>query len=49
VEEYDLIRDVFLGHFPDRETPAGPPVMRRRVSEVRGYFIRSRIPQDEEA
>jgi hypothetical protein len=49
LEEYDIIRDVFLRHFPDQETSTGRPVMRRRVSEVRGYFIRPRIPNEAEA
>lgn len=44
LDEYDKIRDVFLGHFPDTPEPGGLPVMRRRVQEVNGYYIRPQIP-----
>ena len=45
LEEYDSIRDVFLNHFPDSTEPSGRILMRRRVREVKGYFIHPRIPQ----
>ena len=44
LEEYAVIRDVFLGHFPDHPEPGASPIMRRRVREVKGYYIRPLIP-----
>ena len=46
-DEYDSIRDVFLGHFPDYSTPSGRPVMRRRMQEIDGYYIHPLIPSTE--
>jgi hypothetical protein len=37
LSEYILIRDVFLTHFPDHQ--AIHPTLKRRVREVKGYFI----------
>ena len=45
LEEYALIRDVFLGHFPDNQEPSAHPVIRRRLKEVKGYFIHPSIPE----
>ena len=47
LDEYDSIRDLFLGHFPDYSTPSGRPVMRRRMQEVNGFYIHPRIPSAE--
>jgi hypothetical protein len=44
VDEYTAIRDVFLGHFPDNNGATGRTVMRRRVNEIKGYFIHPQIP-----
>lgn len=44
LEEYATIRDVFLEHFPDHPEPGAPPVMRRRVREVKGYYVHPTIP-----
>jgi hypothetical protein len=45
LDEYALIRDVFLGHFPDNQDPSTHPLMRRRLKEVKGYFIHPQIPE----
>lgn len=39
LDEYILIRDVFLNHFPDDLAPNAQPTMKRRVREVKGYFV----------
>ena len=39
LDEYMLIRDVFLGHFPDQLAPSTHPTLKRRVREVKGYFV----------
>jgi hypothetical protein len=49
LEEYGAIRDVFLSHFPDNSNAKGPPVLRRRVRELSGYYIHPRIPEASEA
>jgi hypothetical protein len=36
---------VFLGHFPDNQDPSTHPLMRRRLNEVKGYFIHPQIPK----
>lgn len=38
-EEYDSIREFFLSHYPDTSGPEGHPGSRRRVDEVKGYFL----------
>ena len=48
-EEYDVIKNVFLSHFPDQEPSTGRPALRRRVKEVRGYFISPRLPRSAQA
>jgi hypothetical protein len=45
LDEYDNFRDAFLKHFPDPPSPDGRSVMRKRVMEVRGYYIQPRIPE----
>ena len=45
LDEYALIRDVFLGHFPDSQDPTTHPIMRRKLKEVKGYFIHLQIPE----
>lgn len=44
LEEYESIRDAFLGHYPDTSGPPGHPGSRRRVQEVKGYFLLPRLP-----
>lgn len=49
LEEYDTIRDVFLGHYPDVPSRDGRRVMRKRFSETRGYYIQPWLPDVPEA
>ncbi|MGH9391374.1 MAG: hypothetical protein ACRD1Z_17340, partial [Vicinamibacteria bacterium] len=44
LEEYDGIREVFLGHYPDVPSPDGRLLMRKRFSETRGYYIQPWLP-----
>jgi hypothetical protein len=44
VDEYAEFRDAFLGHYPDVPAPDGRTVLRKRFSEVRGYYIHPRLP-----
>jgi len=39
LDDYILIRDVFLSHFPDNLAPSPHPPMKRRIREVKGYFV----------
>jgi len=48
LDDYDTIRDVFLGHYPDVPTSDGR-VMRKRLSETRGYYIQPWLPDVAEA
>jgi hypothetical protein len=45
LDEYDSIKDKFLNHFPDSTEPSGRIVMRRRVREIKGWFIHPRVSQ----
>jgi hypothetical protein len=45
LEDYDAIRDVFLGHYPDVPSPDGRRVIRKRISETRGYYIQPWLPE----
>lgn len=44
-EELDSFREAFLRHYPDVPSPDGRAVLRKRVSEVRGYYIQPRLPE----
>jgi hypothetical protein len=44
LEEYDAIRNVFLGHYPDVPTD-GRRVMRKHFSETPGYYIQPWLPE----
>lgn len=44
LDEYDIIKDVFLGHYPD-DAGNGRGVVRKRVTETRGYYLHPRLPQ----
>jgi hypothetical protein len=44
LEEYQAIRDVFLGHYPDVSSPDGRRVMRKRMNETPGYYIQPWLP-----
>ncbi len=44
LDEFALVRDTFLSHFPDDSDPTIRQFMRRRISEVKGYFIHPRLP-----
>jgi hypothetical protein len=43
-DEYADFRNRFLEHYPDVPAPDGRTMMRRRVAEVRGYYIQPRLP-----
>jgi hypothetical protein len=43
-DEYGDFRDTFLHHYPDVPAQDGRTVMRKRVAEVRGYYIQPRLP-----
>lgn len=43
-EEYDSIREKFVGHYPDLDNAEGRPLTQKRLHEVKGYFIRRHIP-----
>ena len=43
LDDYDTIRDVFLGHFPDQPTPDGRTVANKRLTETRGYYLHPRV------
>lgn len=44
LDDYDTIKDTFLGHFPDQQAPAGSKLARKRVTETRGYYLHPRLP-----
>ena len=43
LEEYDVIKDVFLSHFPDGGGEEGRSA-RTRVNETRGYYLHPHLP-----
>jgi hypothetical protein len=43
-DDYGEFREAFLHHYPDVTAPHGRAVMRKRVAEVRGYYIQPRLP-----
>jgi hypothetical protein len=43
-DEYTDFRDTFLDHYPDVPAPDGRTMMRKRVAEIRGYYIQPRLP-----
>lgn len=43
-DEYADFRETFLQHYPDVLSREGRTVMRKRVAEVRGYYIQPRLP-----
>lgn len=43
-DEYNEFRDTFLQHYPDAPAVDGR-TMRKRVAEVRGYYIHPRLPE----
>jgi len=43
-DEYESIRDKFVGHYPDLDSEHGRPLAQRRLNEIKGYFIRTHIP-----
>ncbi len=44
LEDYDIIKDTFLKHFPDHPAADGRTVAKKRVTEVRGYYLHPRLP-----
>ncbi|MFQ5790675.1 MAG: hypothetical protein ACE5JI_09395 [Acidobacteriota bacterium] len=44
LEDFDSFRSAFLSHFPDSADSAAGRLARRRVSEVKGYFIHPQPP-----
>jgi len=44
LDDYDTIKDVFLGHFPDHPDPSGRTLARKRITETRGYYLHPRLP-----
>jgi len=49
LEDYDTIRDVFLGHFPDHPPSEGRSVSTKRLTETRGYYLLPRVPEIRDA
>jgi hypothetical protein len=45
LDEYDSFRDAFLNHYPDIPSSDGRSMMRKRVAEIRGYYIQPRLPE----
>ena len=43
LDDYDTIRDLFLGHFPDNP-PEGRPAASKKVTETRGYYLHPHLP-----
>lgn len=44
LDDYDTIKDVFLGHFPDHPDSSGRMLTRKRITETRGYYLHPRLP-----
>lgn len=44
LDDYDTIKDTFLGHFPDQQASAGSSLARKRITETRGYYLHPRLP-----
>ncbi len=44
LDEYGSIRDTFLRHYPLTAGAPGHPGSRRRVHEVKGYFVHQELP-----
>lgn len=42
LDDYESIRDVFLGHYPD--DGGGTALPKKRVTETRGYYVNPRLP-----
>lgn len=45
LEEYESFRNTFLRHYPDVPAPDGRTIVRKRISEVRGYYIQPWLPE----
>lgn len=45
LEDYDIIKETFLRHYHDHPAPDGRTVARKRVTEIRGYYLHPRLPQ----
>ena len=49
LDEYHSIREVFLKHFPDQPTSDGRTIARKKVTEIRGYYLHPRLPSVRDA
>lgn len=43
LDDYRVLRDVFLRHYPDVEPPS-QPTAKKKVSETPGYYVHPRLP-----
>lgn len=43
-DEYQAIKDIYLGHYPDDEPKLGRDALKRKLKETKGYYVHPRLP-----